>query len=257
MKFFRNVPEELQGVLKHFLRAVEETLFGPVYRRRAYDVEKAAYMLATFESAQYFQEHMRLAENLHFRGNLLLRALEEAPEEGLDLELGVGDGNSLRFLAEKLEGRTVYGFDSFEGLPEDWTHFQRRGRFGSDGKPPEDLPDNAELVIGPFEETLAHFLAEHPGKVRLLHVDCDLYSSTRTALEALGPRLVPGSILVFDEYFNYPGWRHHEFKAWQEFVAATGLRYEYVAFASSHFSVLIRVVGIGDIESRAESSRQT
>jgi hypothetical protein len=41
---------------------------------------------------------------------------------------------------------------------------------------------------------------------------------------------VPGTILLFDEYFNYPGWQHGEHQAWTEFIAATGLPFDYLGY---------------------------
>jgi hypothetical protein len=55
--------------------------------------------------------------------------------------------------------------------------------------------------------------------------------------------LQPGTVLVFDEYFNYPGWERHEFKAWREFAAAHGVDYEYVAYARQQVTVRIRDIG--------------
>ncbi len=58
---------------------------------------------------------------------------------------------------------------------------------------------------------------------------------------ALRDRIKPGTVVVFDEYFNYPGWRGHEYKAFQEFIAATGLTYRYLGFAAEkgHVAVII------------------
>jgi hypothetical protein len=74
-----------------------------------------------------------------------------------------------------------------------------------------------------------------------LHIDCDLYSSTRTVLKLCGPRIRKGAVLVFDEYCNYPGWRDHEFRAFQEFVAETGRQYEYLSVVPSHQQVAVIV----------------
>jgi hypothetical protein len=49
---------------------------------------------------------------------------------------------------------------------------------------------------------------------------------------------------VFDEYFNYPGWQQHEFKAWQEFVAASGLSYEYLGLVRNNQQVAVRITSI-------------
>ena len=74
-----------------------------------------------------------------------------------------------------------------------------------------------------------------------MHIDCDLYSSTRTVLSLLEPRIVPGTIIVFDEYLNYPGWQAHEKRAFAEFVGRTGCRYDYLGFASGEFAVSVRI----------------
>ena len=88
-------------------------------------------------------------------------------------------------------------------------------------------------------------LAAHPGPVSLLHVDGDLYSSAVTVLEHVGPRLVPGSVVVFDEFFNFPGWEQHEFRAWQEHLARTGARVAYEAYTSNDEQVVARVLDTG------------
>ena len=77
--------------------------------------------------------------------------------------------------------------------------------------------------------------------IALLHVDCDLYSSTVTILNELKDNIVPGTVIVFDEYINYPGWQLDEFKAWKEHVGAYGREYEYIGRVSKHQKVAIRV----------------
>jgi hypothetical protein len=59
----------------------------------------------------------------------------------------------------------------------------------------------------------------------------------------LRDRLQPGTLIVFDEYFNYPNWERHEFKAWQEFVARHKITYEYLAFARQQVAVRILSTG--------------
>jgi hypothetical protein len=134
----------------------------------------------------------------------------------------------------------VYGFDSFEGLPEAWRSGFPAGAFDLDQLP--DVP-GAELVVGWFDDTVPGFLAEHPGPVSFLHLDADLYSSTRTVLDLVGPRLQPGSIVLFDEYFNYLGWEEHEHRAWREYVARTGTRFEYLGYTIDNEQVIVRVTG--------------
>ena len=151
---------------------------------------------------------------------LLASAARLAPPEGAWLEFGVYRGESLRLLAGIRAGQ-VYGFDSFEGLPERWTHDMGKGHFSTDGELPA-VPPNVVLVKGWFSETISAFLADHPGTtVSFLHVDCDLYRSARSALQALRGRLMPGAVVVFDEYTGpYPD---DESRAFREFLRADRL----------------------------------
>ena len=75
-----------------------------------------------------------------------------------------------------------------------------------------------------------------------IHVDCDLYESTRCVLELLEDRIVPGTIIVFDEYFNYPNWQEHEFRAFQELVARRHMEYQYLGYARFQVSVKIKSI---------------
>lgn len=167
--------------------------------------------------------------------DLLRHAASIAPKDGLILEFGVATSRTLSCLAETRSG-IAFGFDSFEGLPEDWRTGFPRGAF-SDKAP--KVPDNVELVKGLFAQSLPAFLEAHPGPVALAHIDCDLDSSTCDIFNALGDRLHAISVIVFDEYFNYPGWKIHEFKAFQEFVANWGMSYRYEDSVPTHQQVCI------------------
>ena len=94
---------------------------------------------------------------------------------------------------------------------------------------------------GLFSETLPAFIAKTTEPVALLHIDCDLYSSTACVLELLEQKICPGTVIVFDEYFNYPGWQQHEHKAWSEFVAKTNCSFEFNSFVRGHQQVCVVV----------------
>lgn len=146
--------------------------------------------------------------------------------EGLWMEFGVFRGDSIREIARCTE-RTVYGFDSFEGLPSGWSPEYPRGRFSLDGEVPK-VPPNVALVSGWFDRTLPAFLAAHPVEpVAFAHIDCDLYSSTRTVFEQLGERIRPGTVLVFDEYCTLQP--DDESRAFREFLRASHRSFEYLA----------------------------
>jgi hypothetical protein len=100
---------------------------------------------------------------------------------------------------------------------------------------------NVKLIKGWFNETLPGFVANLNECVAFLHIDCDLYSSTKTVFEYLGDKIKPGTIIVFDEYFNYPGWQRGEFKAFQEFIQERNLKYEYIGYTVS-MQVMIKIV---------------
>ena len=103
------------------------------------------------------------------------------------------------------------------------------------------MPKNVRLRRGYFSESLPSWLRENSGQAVFIHLDCDLYSSSRFVLETLAPRIGRGTIIVFDEYFNYPGWRNHEFKAFGEFVAAHDHAYDYLGLVPNHQQVCIRI----------------
>ena len=186
------------------------------------------YIKANMPDAPYFEKHPALVKYV----------VGEASLPGLYLEFGVGRGKSIRWIGSEAS-RTVYGFDSFEGIPEYWNG-NPIGAFAQKKLP--SVPDNVQFEIGMFDETIPKFLAAHKDPVALLHVDCDLYSSTVTIFDAFGPRLQPGAIILFDEYYNFPRWQQHEFKAFQEFVESSGMKYEYIAYSVTGQQVAVRVL---------------
>lgn len=202
------------------------------------DIVTLASLLASVEAAEYADRHFRAIPL--WRENILTRALERAAiADGLVLEFGVCSGTTISEIALGHAG-PVHGFDSFIGLPEDWMWHAPAGFFSRQGEIPSGLPANVKLHVGWFQDTLPAFMETHPGPVRFAHIDCDLYSSTMTVLEHIGPRLVTGSVLAFDEYLNYPGWKDSEYKAWQEYVASHGLGYDYLGHDGLH-RVAVRV----------------
>ncbi|MFI4986818.1 MAG: tetratricopeptide repeat protein [Alphaproteobacteria bacterium] len=156
----------------------------------------------------------------------LALGLDAARNHGLVLEFGVRFGTSLRQIAV-LAKQEVHGFDTFQGLPEAWRAMPA-GSYSTQGELPE-VPPNVRLHVGLFKDALPPFLARFPGPLRFVNVDCDLYSSATTVLDLLAERIVPGTVIAFDEYLFNPHWREDEFKAFQEAVAKYGWRYEYLA----------------------------
>lgn len=96
------------------------------------------------------------------------------------LEFGVFSGNTINYISNFTKD-TVYGFDSFEGLPEKWRDGFDKGAFNRNGSLPQ-VNSNVELIKGWFNETLLDFIQKHNKKVSFIHMDADLYSSTSTVL---------------------------------------------------------------------------
>jgi hypothetical protein len=160
----------------------------------------------------------------------LALALPDLPA-GSAVELGVFQGRTIRRIAQALPGREVFGFDSFEGLPERWRDGFEAGAFAVRGGALPDVPAGVTLFKGWFDATLPPFAAEQASggrKIALLHVDCDIYSSTRTAFRVLEPLLQDGTVVVFDELIGYPGWQEHEWRAFREFLAPGAWRAEWL-----------------------------
>lgn len=220
--------------------ALLQLLHDPPKPPLAIDYEYVAYLLAAASSARYMVEHMRHATNYSEQIPLLEAALGQCSVEGLVLEFGVYRGNTLAAIA-RADPRLAHGFDSFAGLPEDWTTFQKKGRFSLGGDVPQFTEKNIQLHVGLFGDTLPGFLEQHAGPVRFIHIDSDLYSSAVTVLAGLRARIVPGTVIVFDEYLNYPGWELDEFRAFQEFAARHRVAYDYIGFASAHHSVAVKI----------------
>ncbi len=157
------------------------------------------------------------------------------------LEFGVQKGASIRWWTErnKHPDSCFVGFYSFEGLPAFWTADRPKGTFTTHRKTPE-IPDNrCSFRVGLFQNTLPTFFDEFPlDKPLVVHLDADLYSSTLFVLCTLAPRLMKGSILIFNE-FSDP---HHEFRAFMDFVAAHNVDYELLGSTSRFLQLTLCIV---------------
>lgn len=207
------------------------------------DILFAADQRNAREAADFVAEHLPMARAIRTPRETLEYALRLAPVTGTALEFGVHQGASLGTIVEarsyRGRDRSVWGFDSFEGLPEDWRAGFHKGAFET------DIPTvpGANLVVGWFDQTLPEWLEQNPSlTVDFVHIDCDLYSSTKTVLDLVGSRLHPGSIVVFDEFFNYTGWRDHEYRAFTEWQQREGVEFEYVAYCYRSEQMVIRIL---------------
>lgn len=203
----------------------------------SYDINYELQLDARKKTADYVKRHMNKVNSVQSRWEVIDEALKKVALDGLICEFGVASGVSINYIAEKVYPKTVYGFDSFQGLPETWRDGFPVGYFKMDNIP--TVRDNVKLIVGLFHETLPKFLKETDLPFAFIHIDCDLYSSTKTIFDLAYDRIIPGTVIVFDEYFNYPGWEEGEYKAFQEFIRKSGLSYDYITFNRLHQQVAI------------------
>jgi hypothetical protein len=241
----------LEEVLRQQRKDTEDTMrreldgitaaMRQIEQRARRDIYAAGQWDAVLSSARFARRVMPAVPVFAEPLETLAYALEIAPPEGMVLEFGVSGGRTLQVLARARNGRGVYGFDSFQGLPEDWRSTVRAGAYKVETPP---TIEGAELIIGMFASTLPSFLAEHVGPLALVHMDADLYSATESVLGHIGPRLHTGTVIVFDEYFNYAGWEDHEHRAWQECVSRNGIHFAYEGYTVNHEQVIVRVLAV-------------
>ncbi len=193
---------------------------------------------ATVEAVDFVDAHMQDAMFFADRLTHLGFALQKRPA-GLVLEFGVYKGPSINFIARRLDYEPVYGFDSFSGLPEHWAgNRYSKQNFDRGGRPPR-VRKNVQLVVGWFNETLPKFLESRNDQVGFVHLDADIYSSTKYVLDTLLERLASGAVIAFDEFFNYHGYKLHEYKAFFDFVEENRLAYKFIGYSGAQVSVEI------------------
>jgi hypothetical protein len=126
-----------------------------------------------------------------------------------------------------------------------------KGTFSLEALP--QVCSNVQLHKGWFENTLPAFREQHPEEIAFLHVDADLYSSTRTVFDLLGDSIVAGTVIVFDEFFNYPGWCEGEYKAFMEFCEERRAEVLYLGFARRGEQVAVKIAGITPVSKKTST----
>lgn len=156
------------------------------------------------------------------------------------LEFGVANAQSFKWWLEanKHVDSRFFGFDTFEGLPENWG-FYKKGDMTSEA--PVAIDPRAEFVKGLFQDTLFTFFRTHPmntGMKKVIHMDADLFSSTLFVLTTIAQYLNNGDIIMFDE-FNVP---NHEFYAFKCFSDSYYIKTELIGAVNNFYQVAFRIV---------------
>ena len=154
-------------------------------------------------------------------------------------EFGVWRGESFKYLISTF--KKGYGFDTFEGLPEDW-HKTQKGSYSADGIIPKI--DGGKFIEGEFEDTLPNFFAKPRPMASIINFDADLYSSTICALNYSKSVIDKYTILIFDEFIINSCWEQDEYKALNEFCSINNLTYEVLAISYMTKQVAVKLIGI-------------
>jgi hypothetical protein len=157
----------------------------------------------------------------------------------LYLEFGVWKGASMRYWSKILrnEHSLLHGFDSFEGLPEDWNYTTTKGYFSRSGEMPVIADPRVQFFKGWFEDTLPKYNVP-PHERLFITMDADLYSSTKTVLKFLKDHIAYGTLIYFDEFSD----RFHEMKAFDEFLREAGMRFKVIGADRQLSSVIFERV---------------
>jgi hypothetical protein len=231
--------------IKKFIRKIVSVLIKPILYEVASEISKNITFELQYRALQttvdFIKKEMKDVDSTGTNLELLDKSLSciKNTSDGLICEFGVFSGRTINYIA-KQSNQTIYGFDSFEGLPERWRDGFSKGHFKVVKLP--KVETNVTLIKGWFNHTLSEFLKEHPEPMKFLHIDCDLYTSTQTIFELCKERIVKGTVIVFDEYFNYNGWEEGEYKAFQEFITENNIQYEYIGYNRNYEQVAVIIL---------------
>jgi|SRR6185436_10326627 len=166
---------------------------------------------------------------------------EKLADEAIDyLEFGVSGAYSFKWWinANKNNDSRFFGFDTFEGLPENWGTYKK-------GEMHAAIPamdgTRHEFIKGLFQQSLYPFIDTHNlnnGKRKIIHLDADLYTSTLFVLTTLARHLKRDDILLFDE-FNVP---NHEFFAFKCFTESYYIKYKLIGAVNNYYQVAIKIM---------------
>jgi len=154
-------------------------------------------------------------------------------------EFGVWQGVSFKYLIKTF--KKGYGFDTFEGLPEDW-HNNKKGAYSAERIIPNI--DGGTFIEGKFEYTLSTFFAKPRPMASIINFDADLYSSTICALNHSKSVIDEHTILIFDEFIMNKHWEQDEYKALNEFCSSNNLSYQVIAFSYITGQVAVKLIGL-------------
>jgi len=214
LRLRRIIEDGIIAIFKQWKKLTAATSFDHELQKLSHR-KAAEYALNHFNNSTYFQSKSKLYQYI----------------------------KSINYFADCKTEIQWYGFDSFEGLPENWSGSGKtKEHFSTLGKLPK-VRQNVTLIPGLFETTLPQWVRAQNKPFAFLHLDADLYSSTKQVLDIADNDIDENTLFLFDEYFGYVGWENGEHKAWTEWLTGKPYRAECVAYAGNG-TALFRLITI-------------
>ncbi len=187
-------------------------------------LQEAIYRQFRRTNHRLYRSDVKYSEDDH-RAEFMRRAFHALGFNGISgdyAEFGSHGGTTFALAHSEIvrwrQKRMLWAFDSFQGLPdqrqaEDYHPGWKKGKMATSKDrfvelcQQRGIPEDAYRIIeGYYENSLGGKSADDPdlpSDIALAYIDCDLYSSTRTVLEFLKPRLKNGMIIAFDDYYCF------------------------------------------------------
>tara|TARA_Y100000590_G_scaffold169037_1_gene193480 strand:+ start:163905 stop:164558 length:654 start_codon:yes stop_codon:yes gene_type:complete len=207
----------MRSLIKYFLSLLNASF---------YEKGLALYLLRTkFKEIRGTTKHLK-------REDLWLDTIQKCNNKVLFLEFGVWEGYSINFFIQNIKHKDslFFGFDSFEGLPEDW-YTNPKGTFNVKGKIPEISDQRVSFIKGWFNQSLPKFIDDNLSKAHdfklIVHYDADLYSSTLFCLSQID-RLKIKYLAIFDEFTR------DETRALYNYIQSHGATVKFLGHTDNH-----------------------
>jgi len=227
-------------ILRKFLSSLDDidSYIGARRVRRSpkRSLHNVLWERATQQSADFVEEflpHSMIFISKEDMWAYVSKKIHDRYEGGVCVEFGVAGGTSINFISARLPKFKFFGFDSFEGLAEDWVgHHATKGAYSQNGNLPI-VNENVSLVKGWFSDTIQPFInSVDENDLRLIHIDSDTYEAAEIVFNNIGDKIKSGCLILFDELIGYPNWKNGEYRALEEAQRKFNFKYKFLAFSS-------------------------
>ena len=237
--FFIPILSTIRFILNKFKEYAYPTFRSPP--DNAYDLYNKDQLINCYNHFKNIFKKSIFLDTKKIREYAIKKALENDPRlEKYYIEFGVYSGSSINYFSNFIKPKKIYGFDSFEGLKEDWLGTNvAKGTFNLNKKIPK-LNKNVIPIVGWIQDTLENFLKEMNNKINFVHIDVDTYETSKFVLEKIKPYLLKDSIILFDELYNFSGWDVGEYKSLIE--TFNDNEYKFLSFAKDGRQAVIQIL---------------